>query len=216
MEIEKKKKEYREKMGFEYLSEEYAEYIRNLVKKAAIADKNCEIFGASKHKYQLNKVMPEKEVHRFEKEYSVKLPEEYVFFLTKVGNGGAGPYYGIYSLVIPKTYNGDVICREGVPAFLDKNLTKEAWDAMMNEMEDSEKYDALMKDVIEGTLSIGTQGCTFETLLMCKGSEQGKLVYIDWNLDPELYPCLTGMKFLEWYELFFNKIIAGQNPYEYL
>lgn len=83
MEIEKEKKEYQEKMGFEYLSEEHAEYIRDLVKKAAIADKNCEIFGASKHKYQLNKVMPEKEVHRFEKEYSVKLPEEYVFFFDK-------------------------------------------------------------------------------------------------------------------------------------
>ena len=54
-------------MEFDYLSDEHAEYIRDLVKKAAIADKNCEVFGASKHKYQLNQVLSEKEVRQFEK-----------------------------------------------------------------------------------------------------------------------------------------------------
>lgn len=202
-------------MEFDYLSDEHAEYIRDLVKKAAIADKNCEVFGASKHKYQLNQVLSEKEVRQFEKEYHVKLPEEYVFFLTKVGNGGAGPYYGIYSLNIPKLRTGQVICREGVPAFFDKNLTKEAWDEMMEKMEDDEKYDALEADMLEGVLVIGTQGCTYDMLLMCKGSEQGKLVYIDWNLEPELYPYLTGMTFLDWYESYFKEIIAGHKIHWY-
>lgn len=35
---------------------------------------------------------------RFEARYNVKLPPEYVFFITQVGNGGAGPYYGLYPL----------------------------------------------------------------------------------------------------------------------
>lgn len=203
-------------MEFDYLSDEHAEYIRDLVKKAAIADQNCEVFGASKHKYKLNQVLSEEEVRQFEEKYHIKLPEEYVFFLTKVGNGGAGPYYGIYSLDDIRNFRtGEVICREGVPAFLDKNLTKEAWDTMMEEMEDDEKYDALVANMLEGSLTIGTQGCSFDTLLMCKGSEQGKLVYIDWNLEPELYPYLTGMTFLDWYESYFKEIIAGHKIHWY-
>ena len=39
-------------------------------------------------------------------------------------------------------------------------------------------------------LVIGTQGCTYDTVLMCRGSERGKIVYIDWNLEPEYGPFL--------------------------
>jgi len=28
----------------------------------------------------------------------IKLPEDYVYFLTQISNGGAGPYYGLCSL----------------------------------------------------------------------------------------------------------------------
>ena len=41
---------------------------------------------------------PREVVVKFETEYEVALPEDYRQFLTEVGNGGAGPYYGMFGL----------------------------------------------------------------------------------------------------------------------
>ncbi|MDE7309512.1 MAG: SMI1/KNR4 family protein [Lachnospiraceae bacterium] len=197
------------------MSEQHAEYIRDLVRQAAIKDPHRNIFGAFQHKYQLNQVVSLKEVRQFEEKHHVKLPEEYVFFLTKVGNGGAGPDYGIYSLDEVKSHNSKSICREGAFAFIDKNLTEDAWDIMMEEMLNDEKYDALMDDMSEGLLIIGTQGCPHDNILMCKGSEQGKIVYFNWDLESEFFPYFTGMGFLEWYESYFREIIADHKVDSY-
>ena len=85
--------------NYKYLSDEHAEYIKNLIKKVAEKDKNYEIFGASSHKYHLNETVSLEWVRAFEKKYQVELPEEYVFFITKVGNGGASPFYGIVCVI---------------------------------------------------------------------------------------------------------------------
>jgi len=196
------------KMEFDSLSAEHADYIHALIGKAAQADKSCKVFGSSEHKYQLSPAVSIKRVRQFEEKHQVRLPDEYVFFLTMVGNGGAGPFYGLYSLDRLEN-SGNICSSEEKPAFIDKNLTREAWAAKMKEMEDNEKYDFLMEELAEGMLVIGTQGCTFDTLLMCKGSERGKIVYIDWNLEEDEPPYFTHMTFLEWYESFFKEIIAG-------
>ena len=90
--------------NYEYLSVEHAHYIKELIKKAADKDKNYNIFGSSSHKYHLNETVSLEWVRKFEKQYQVELPEEYVFFITKVGNGVAGPYYGIVPLSLDKKY----------------------------------------------------------------------------------------------------------------
>lgn len=94
----------------------------------------------------------------------------------------------------------------GLPAFIDRQMTREDWAAAMERAEDDTAYDKVMREVCAGLLVIGTQGCTYDNLLMWKGSEQGKIVYIDWNLEPEYGPFLTGMSFLDWYERFFRKL----------
>jgi hypothetical protein len=50
---------------------------------------------------------------------------------------------------------------------------------------------------------------------MVTGSEQGKMVYIDWNLLPENFPRITHMSFLDWYENFFIEVISGNNVDDY-
>ena len=85
-----------------YLSDEHADYIKNLIKTAAEKDKTFKIFGASSHKYCLNETVSPAWVRKFEEQYQIKLPEEYVFFITKIGNGGASPYYGIAPLSLEK------------------------------------------------------------------------------------------------------------------
>ena len=74
------------------------EELRALLNKARSVDKYCNQFGADEHKYQWNPSASVEEVEDFEQKIGVRLPEEYRNFLLLAGNGGAGPYYGLFSL----------------------------------------------------------------------------------------------------------------------
>ncbi len=217
--LHKEKKNILKEFTGERMSLAHAEYIKELVKRADKIDKNREIFGASKHQYRLNPVISIDKIHKFESKYNIKLPEEYVFFLTMVGNGGAGPYYGMYMLENVNMHNEylDSISKQ---ALINNELTKEAWENTMDKLEESDddEYDEIMKEVCGGLMIIGTQGCTYDNLLMVNGSEKDKIVYIDWNLDPEYGPYFTHMTFLEWYENYFREIIYDNsvNSYGYI
>ena len=76
------------------LSREYAQYLRDLIAEAGRADAGRQVFGAGKHQYRLGPVLALEEIRRVETQRQMKFPEEYVFYLTQVGDGGAGPYYG--------------------------------------------------------------------------------------------------------------------------
>jgi hypothetical protein len=55
-------------------------------------------FGADYHRYELNAVVPATVIAGFEEKYRVELPADYRDFLLYCGNGGAGPYYGVFPL----------------------------------------------------------------------------------------------------------------------
>lgn len=61
-------------------------------------DKKYQVFGASEHKYCLKPSATLEQIQQLEETYHLKFPEEYVFYITKVSNGGLGSYYGLYSL----------------------------------------------------------------------------------------------------------------------
>src|SRR5687768_10610227 len=61
-------------------------------------DKNFRVSGSEFHEYQFHPTLPETALEAFENEHQIRLPEDYRLFLTKLGNGGAGPYKGVYSL----------------------------------------------------------------------------------------------------------------------
>ncbi len=205
---------------FEPLSPAHAAYLRDLVQRAGKIDKNRQVFGAGSHQYRLNPVIAPEEVRRFEAQYRVNLPREYVFFLTEVGNGGAGPYYGLYPLEKLAMYT-ECLGRytqeeaENLPAFIDRKMTDRDWAAAVGEDGDDQAYEDMMKQVCSGLLVIGTQGCTYDNLLMWKGSERGKIVYIDWNMEPEYGPFFTGLTFLDWYQRYFEELIAGNSVTSY-
>lgn len=56
------------------------------------------MLGADSHGFRLNPPLPEPEVLTFEQSLAIALPSDYRGFLTSFGNGGAGPFYGLFPL----------------------------------------------------------------------------------------------------------------------
>lgn len=61
-------------------------------------DTSFAAFGSKEHQYTSHPVLSESDLADFEQRERVTLPKSYRAYLKHVGNGGAGPAYGIYSL----------------------------------------------------------------------------------------------------------------------
>jgi hypothetical protein len=77
------------------------------LRRLAAQDARLEVFGARSHGYRLNHVLPLARIRALEDRRSVQLPSDYVLFLTKMGNGGAGPFYGVNPLGERDSDTGD-------------------------------------------------------------------------------------------------------------
>ncbi len=62
------------------------------------ADPDLRRFGAGRHRHLPGPTLTEAEVAAFETRHRVTLPDAYRSFVLEVGNGGAGPYYGLFPL----------------------------------------------------------------------------------------------------------------------
>ena len=125
--------------------QEYAAYLRDLVQKASLADPERKVFGADTHQYELNPVLSLEEVQAYQEKYHVVLPSEYVFLITQVGNGGAGPYYGIYPLDLKRSRHENM----GVP-FITSHLTQQQWTGkLMPISRENEDLDDCPDDLYE-------------------------------------------------------------------
>src|SRR5512142_2282534 len=71
-----------------------ATYVRHVLAQLRAA--RADTFGATSHLFLLNPPLPEADVISFERRHKVSLPDDYRRFITEIGNGGAGPYYGVF------------------------------------------------------------------------------------------------------------------------
>ena len=81
--------------------------------------------------------------------------------------------------------------------------------AAYKDTEDDTAFQALWHRMMHGALTIGTQGCTLDTLLLCDGADAGQVVYFDWSMFEGNPPFFTGKSFEEWMEGYFRKVVAG-------
>jgi hypothetical protein len=127
-----------------------------------------ECFGSHSHRFVLRPPLPEAAATRFEEEHGVLLPEGYRAFLTRLGNGGAGPYYGLLPLERCAASGGRTLSR---PSPLWPRMPCDA------------AADALAGygpgSLADGAITLIEQGCAYSSLLIVTGPHRGAVVNID-------------------------------------
>ncbi|MCA9616287.1 MAG: SMI1/KNR4 family protein, partial [Myxococcales bacterium] len=74
--------------------------IRERLAELRRVDRRYEVHGVADHRYELRAPLTSDELAAAEAQFGVSLPEDYAFFLTELGAGGAGPGYGLFPLVL--------------------------------------------------------------------------------------------------------------------
>ncbi|MDN4115946.1 SMI1/KNR4 family protein [Paenibacillus polymyxa] len=184
--------------------------IQNKLNQAMSKDKDFLVFGASSHQYKVNEKLTAKALADWQAHNQVTLPEPYALFLTNVGNGGAGPYYGIYPIEKATSYTEhQALLAKSV---LHPEMTKEEWNHLIEPLtkdEDipDEEYDDARNKVLGGMLCIGTQGCEYDMYLVLEGKYRGRIVYTsDFHPDHPFFFVYED-SFLDWYERWLDEII---------
>ncbi|MDE5584002.1 MAG: SMI1/KNR4 family protein [Ruminococcus sp.] len=199
---------------------DYISEIKILAQEGLRRDSMYKIFGANHHKWQFAKPANKRTIQKFEKNMKITLPQSFVRYLTELGNGGAGPDYGIYSLEVMQKRNVFIPQTAQMPVMLDHSMTDEQWADFAKKYEIlddticSDEFDTKTKEQQEnllherlnmelalcaGGVFIGTPGCTMNSILMCRGAATGEVFVIDFDyiftLQSEPYCC---GKFEDW------------------
>jgi hypothetical protein len=157
-----------------------------LLNRLRAADRNFRVFGSEVHRYQLDRVMPEADLRRFELELRVELPEDYRCFVATIGNGGAGPAYGLVPLELPP------------------------WRDITLPFPLEQASDQLPADELEllgnpysypGVLDFCHNGCGYYTCLVVNGPARGTI----WYGGDKYLP--TGLSFSAWYRAWLEQTL---------
>ncbi len=154
-----------------------------LLAQLRTADAKFRVFGSEQHRYRLGPTLSEAELVAFESANGVLLPEDYRRFLAAVGNGGAGPFYGL----------------EPLGAF-GRDLSRPfpfiaATDTLTDEEPD--------RDEFPGVLEFCHQGCAIYSYLVVNGPTYGTL----WDGQEDFYP--TGLTFGLWYRRWVERALLA-------
>lgn len=210
---------------------DYISEIKALAQEGLRCDPKYEIFGARIHKWQFGEPADIQKIYDFQNDMKITIPEALVRYLTELGDGGAGPDYGIYSLDKMRRENTFLPETADLPVMLDHSMTDEQWldfakkyetldDIIFSDEFDTkteEQQESLMKElngmessVLAGGLFIGTPGCTMNSVLMCRGAACGEVFIVDFDYFFQLRsePFCCG-KFEDWIIRKMKKSIRG-------
>ncbi|MEM8534365.1 MAG: SMI1/KNR4 family protein [Chloroflexota bacterium] len=148
-----------------------------LVRQLRTADPQRRVFGSKQHLYQFRPTITQSEVQTFEHKHHITLPADYRQFILQVGNGGAGPFYGLASLRW---------------AALDSTLHK-PFPFITTTNTDSQGIYNGAPDEYPGVLELCHLGCGIYYYLVVNGPTYGTM----WEGREDFYP--TGQSFGTWY-----------------
>lgn len=198
--------------------------IKDKLNRLKEADQDYEIFGSHYHEYNLNPTKSEEELVKFETENQIKLPEEYREFLLYVGNGGAGPYYGLEPLENGREVDLDYIDGKDLIDLSKPFPFTEHWNVDFEEIND-DNYEEIEEQknenyydnkFVNGLLRISNFGCGVRMNIVVNGKEKGN-IWVDDRVNgngifPDPYCNITDrITFLDWYELWLDISLKEKN-----
>jgi hypothetical protein len=191
------------------------------------ADRTFAVFGAETHSYQLHRPLTVEAVLAFEGDLEIALPEDYRQFLTEIGNGRAGPYYGVFGLgemdagwsykfwkemvdvgdvSRPFPHTGPWNDLTGQPD-CERDGTEESdrlWDAFERHYYNPANFN--------GAIPICHVGCAYRQWLVVTGAEAGHVWCDDIADYGGLYPLsekgFTRVTFCQWYRNWLDEALA--------
>jgi HEAT repeat protein len=175
---------------------------RILDKLKQVRTRRLSYFGSDNHCFRLNDRLGEADLEAFEQTHRIRLPSDYRAFLQHGGNGGAGPYYGIYPLDKCNDL-ADWVMEERPDDFLVRACP------LHPDLKPTEDWAEQFGDAspYQGTLSLGTRGCTYMMQLVLTGPYSGRVVYADADGHPPYM--IREPDFLSWYERWLDELLGG-------
>ena len=176
----------------------------------ATYDPNLTVFGSGSHKYRLYPCLTELEVREFEQEHGVTLPEDYRRFVLEIGDGGAGPNYGLHRLQSP---------RRSIPPLLSQPWPhRTEWNLKSDQFGSIQEFNLEYEreEHTQGALAISEMGCGYNILLVVSGEERGTIWQDLRAGDGGILPMQNiksdsnRMSFSEWYEDWLDKSLASE------
>ena len=202
---------------------EQIERIKSKIVQLKELDKNFKLFGSHKHKYEINPTISLDKVRQFEATHNVTLPMEYVEFITKIGNGGVGPFYGLEPFENCLFDDLDYKRPNSLLTPSKPFLHTEPWnleftttiDEKENETEYEKEYSKFEeqyfdREQMNGVIAICNYGCGVSLNLVVNGQEYGNIWTDDRGSDNGIYPSYElgnkdKISFFYWYELWLDK-----------
>ena len=193
--------------------------IRSAIERLRKASPRPPVFGAGLHQFHLHPSLPESALAAFEARHQCRLPVEYRRFLTEVGNGGAGPYYGLFKLGERMDRRSLVRWQEndGVVGVLRAPFSHTGpWNDLAGEpTEDDEEDDDFDQRMaafenryfsprhVDGAVPVADLGCALGHWLVVSGPEAGN-IWCDFRADRSgIFPLSSDgsarVTFLQWY-----------------
>lgn len=184
--------------------DERLDILRAKLATMAELDAERQVFGAENHGWALNAPLCEDEVERFEAEHGVTLPDEYRRFLLRLGNGGAGPYYGLAPLEV---WDAEAL-RDSPPADLARPFPLAGtWMPVDAEGEETPAAWPEKANPFDGCVFLADIGCGYNAFLVVNGNARGA-VWEDYTAGDGAIE-QRDASFLDWYETWLDAELRG-------
>lgn len=164
------------------------------------------------HQYRLNPPLEESELSAFEERYGVTLPDDYRAYLLALGNGGAGPFYGVFPLGTDE--NGPV--KETILHNLRNRFAHDGpWHGLAKTIEaecdpsDDDEGTYIDEGLMAGAMPLTTAGCHQDYWLVISGPARGQVWFDNRANGAGIRPVTNGdgslASFATWYLEWLNQ-----------